>query len=262
MDLDSLQLLLTRFSPITLDEMKSVRLMDRIDTKYVIPYSALHSFLERLQGDFLVQSIGDERLSHYETLYFDTSATDLYRIHQCGKLCRQKIRIRNYIDTDNSFLEVKNKNNKGRTRKLRVACTEGILAQLSSYQSFLDDISIFPVQDLSPHLKNRFSRITLINSNRTERLTIDLEVSFYNQRSGHSAELNRLVIIELKQQGNCHSIAKEILHKHRIRAMGFSKYCVGCALTAPNLPVNRLKKKLRFIHKLVNTNIHDTNRFS
>lgn len=249
----SLQQQLKDFSPITLDEMNAVRLMDRIDTKYIIPATALPEFLSRLQYGFRVQTIGAKQIAGYETRYFDTPAADLFRMHQCGKLCRQKIRIRTYADTQNAFLEIKNKNNKGRTQKTRTVCLAEPASGLKPYLPFLDGRTLYPCKQLEPLLQNRFSRITLINNQKTERLTIDLDLAFYNERSNQRADLSQLVVIELKQQGSAQSLAAEVLKADRIRACGFSKYCIGCALTDPDIAANRLKKKIRYIHKLSNT---------
>lgn len=41
----------------------------------------------------------------------------MYRMHHCGKKVREKIRVRTYLDTNDTFLEIKNKNNHGRTKK-------------------------------------------------------------------------------------------------------------------------------------------------
>jgi len=44
----------------------------------------------------------------------------------------------------------------------------------------------------------------------------------------------------------------EMLRQLRIHPHGFSKYCMGSALTNPQLPVNRFKDKLRDIDIIMN----------
>ena len=44
----------------------------------------------------------------------------MYLAHQNGRVIREKIRVRTYVSSGLTFLEVKNKNNKGRTDKKRI----------------------------------------------------------------------------------------------------------------------------------------------
>jgi hypothetical protein len=64
--------------------------------------------------------------------------------------------------------------------------------------------------------------------------------------------MGNLVIIELKRDGLVYSPVLEMLRRLRIHPHGFSKYCMGAALTNQQLPVNRFKRKLIEINKIVN----------
>jgi hypothetical protein len=251
-DFQNIHHLLSDFEPVNLTEVASVRLMDRIDSKYVASVTELLPFLSLCQDDFFVQEIDGVYLAEYFTTYYDTVENDYYRIHQTKRKKRQKIRVRNYVDTHTAFIEVKNKNNKGRTKKVRVSCLPDQEILLSQFDDFLSEKSIFPTNHLSPHVQNTFRRVTLLNKQRTERLTIDLGLSFQNQRTGNSSVMPNVCIIELKQQGNVHSKAKEILRTLRIKPRGFSKYCMGCALTNPDVSQNFIKQKIRLINKINN----------
>jgi hypothetical protein len=46
-----------------------------------------------------------------------------------------------------------------------------------------------------------------------------------------------------------------MLRKLRIHPHGFSKYCMGAALTNDHLPVNRFKVKLHDVEKIVRESI-------
>ena len=251
-DFQTINHLLSDFEPVTLTEVASVRLMDRIDSKYVTSVSELIPFLSLLQNDFYVQQINGTYLAKYFTVYYDTDESDYYRIHQTKRSNRQKIRVRNYVDTHTAFVEVKNKNNRGRTKKVRVSCLPNQEIHLNQFDDFLLDKSIFPVEGLLPHVQNTFHRVTLLNKQRTERLTIDFGLSFQNRRTGNSSSVSNICIIELKQQGQIPSKAKEILRTLRIKPKGFSKYCTGCALTNPMLSQNFIKQKIKFINNLNN----------
>jgi hypothetical protein len=62
-----------------------------------------------------------------------------------------------------------------------------------------------------------------------------------------------LVIIKPKRDGLVYSPILEMLRKLRIQPHGFSKYCMGSALTNNELRVNRFKRKLIEVNKLVGT---------
>ena len=117
---------------ITLDEMSSIKLMNRVDTKYVLSEECCLELLRRAVGDYSVQVIGDVRAARYETLYYDTPSWEMYTVHHNRKLTRQKIRTRTYIETMLSFVEVKNKTNRGRTKKRRTVIDREVFYDFST----------------------------------------------------------------------------------------------------------------------------------
>ena len=100
--------------------MESVKLMNRIDTKYAVPLAVLPDILEAAKTDYFAQEIDGKRIATYDTIYYDTDTLDMYIRHHDRQLVRQKIRIRQYVDSNLTFLEIKRKNNKGRTKKKRI----------------------------------------------------------------------------------------------------------------------------------------------
>ena len=240
------------FNPISLEEMKSVKLMNRTDTKFVTNTSKLCELLKMAQHDYYVQEIDGERNLEYDTTYFDTKAFDMYTMHQCGHANRQKIRFRTYCISDLQFMEVKTKNNHGRTKKKRIEVNDMDLND-EEKRHFLKKHLQFEVDTLQPALSNHFSRITLVNKGMTERLTIDTGLRFHNLLNGKDKDMGQLVVIELKRDGLVYSPVLHMLRQLRIQPHGFSKYCMGSALTGnDHLPVNRFKRKLIEINKLVN----------
>jgi hypothetical protein len=238
---------------ISLDEMENIRLMDRIDSKFVAPVSLLPLLLEEMLPYFKVQVINDIRIAPYCTQYLDTPDLKMYVMHQNGKLNRQKIRIRSYVDSNLSFLEVKNKNNKGRTSKRRVPIDRSHLASIQDLKEekrFLEENSLFDTDILEPVLANNFKRITFVNNKATERITIDVNLSFLNYKTGDEKTLDKLMILELKQDGWQRSDFREILNRFRIKSISFSKYCMGTMLTNPGIKNNRFKGKWTIINKL------------
>ena len=239
---------------ITLDEMSSIKLMNRVDTKYVISEEYCMELLRRAVDKYSVQVIGDVRACRYSTLYYDTDDLEMYTVHQNRKLTRQKIRSRTYVESGITFIEVKNKTNKGRTKKKRIAIDESYFARVSESPeaaAFLRERANYAPEDIKPALATIFDRITLVNHAHTERLTIDMNLRFVNMRTEpHTeAKIDRMVIVELKQDGLCYSPMKEILLDLRVKKLKVSKYCVGTVLANPTVKANRFKRKIRLIHK-------------
>ena len=239
---------------ITLDEMSSIKLMNRVDTKYVISEEYCMELLRRAVDKYSVQVIGDVRACRYSTLYYDTPDLEMYTVHHNRKLTRQKIRSRTYIESGVTFIEVKNKTNTGRTKKKRIAIDESYFACVGKSPeaaAFLSEKANYSPDVIQPALATIFDRITLVNHAHTERLTIDMNLRFVNMRAEtpQEAKVDRMVIVELKQDGLCYSPMKEILQDLRVKKLKVSKYCVGTALSNPTVKANRFKRKIRLINK-------------
>ena len=243
--------LLKTFAPISLEQMSSVKLMNRTDTKFVTTQQRLQQLLTMALKDYYIQEIDGQRNLEYDTTYFDTRDFDMYSEHQHGHANRQKIRFRTYCISGLKFMEVKIKNNHGRTKKKRMEVSDMDVHEAVK-RNFLSQYLNYSVDTLQPVLNNHFSRITLVNKAKTERLTIDSRLSFRNLVNGTQKDMGNLVIIELKRDGRVSSPILEMLRQLHIHPHGFSKYCMGSALTNPQLPCNRFKRKLIEINKIVN----------
>jgi hypothetical protein len=191
-------------------------------------------------------------VAEYITTYWDTDNLHFYFEHHNGRAPRQKDRVRSYVGSNMTFLEVKTKNNHGRTKKKRIEVSDMDLNDEEKRQ-FLHKHLRYEVEKLQPVLSNHFSRVTLVNKGMTERLTIDTGLNFHNVLNGSDKDMGQLVVIELKRDGLVYSPVLQMLRQLRIQPHGFSKYCMGSALTGQDhLPVNRFKCKLIEINKLVN----------
>jgi len=248
---DLTQHILGAFEPISLSEMDSVKLMDRTDTKYTFHVSALDGLLQEAMPYYKVLSVEGHRISRYQTLYYDTEAFDLYNRHHTGKLNRYKIRHRTYVESGLGFLEVKFKNNKGRTIKTRVREKDYHGIQPGKAFDFLKTQLPFCPTTLRPKIWINYSRITLVNKTSAERLTIDLNLEFKTDDA--TRNLGRLVIAEVKQDSKAPSPFVAILRKKHIREGSISKYCFAVASSFDGVKSNNFKQKLLQVHKLIQT---------
>lgn len=259
--------ILTNYQPITLEEMSGIRLMNRTDTKFVTNIATLRKLLKLAVWQYRAQEIDGKRLARYYTMYFDTPDMQMYTCHHSGHANRQKLRIRSYVDSGLNFLEVKTKNNHKRTRKKRttmfdfdpLAPARNIAFDshddnFKEYDSFLRENLWYKPEIMEEAIENRFNRITLVNNNKTERLTIDTDLCFHNIHTGNDCSLPELAIIELKRDGLVPSPILSLLNELRIKPLGFSKYCIGTALTNPDIRQNRFKQRLHALGKLAEAN--------
>ena len=180
---------------LDLDRIAAVRLMNRVDTKYLVDERRCMELLERAADQYYVQIIDDCRACRYATLYYDTPQWDMYHLHHNRRLTRQKIRTRTYVETGVTYLEVKNKSNKGRTHKRRMALDRSLFAAAATDTAaadFLRREARYAPETLSPSLATRFVRVTLVNHAMTERLTIDFDLHFDNVRAagGGNKDMN------------------------------------------------------------------------
>ena len=240
--------------PITLQEMSCIKLMNRTDTKFVATAEQLHAFLLAVQGEYFIQEINDKRIASYHTTYFDTDDYQMYNMHHCGRTTREKIRVRTYLDNGDNFFEIKNKNNHGRTKKKRISIQghDSVDKELETVVPFMAKHAWYSIEEVTPVIENWFNRITLVNYGKTERLTIDFNLKFHHLKSDGRDRLDKVAIIELKRDGNVPSPAINILRDLRIKRSGFSKYCIGSALTNTSLKRNNFKERLTMISKMEN----------
>ncbi len=238
---------------ISLGEMEKVRFMNRVDAKYLVPDTLIGEILLRAAPFYDIQELAGIRIASYETLYLDTPELDFYLHHVNGKLNRRKVRVRSYLDCDLHFMEVKRKTNKGKTRKFRVEVPwngnpadtgEEAPALVSEYGSA--DLSL-----LKPLLYSRFKRITLVNLDRTERVTLDFDLSYQRASDDRVVSLPGTGVVEIKREKYSDSPLRRILRDLRIKKRGFSKYCLGILLTELSPKTNRYKLKIRFIQKKI-----------
>lgn len=252
--LQRLSPLVEQLPPITLDEMKSIRLMRRTDTKFVTQTDKLIELLKMAEGHYYAQRVDGIALSPYATTYFDTPRRTMFHTHQRNARPRVKVRVRTYLNGNESFLEIKKKDNHGRThkRRTRVSSLQAVL-QNREGEDFLQQHTGLTFEDIRPTVSNRFQRITLVNYEKTERLTIDFGLRFINNETGSEEDFPQAVVIELKRDGRVPSPILPLLRRLRIHPSGFSKYCIGAVMTQSATRINRFKKKLRQVRKVVDT---------
>jgi hypothetical protein len=255
MNLESdLTTIIDSFAPITLSKMDSVKLMRRVDYKFVLSAKQLPLLLKKAMVDYYVLDVNGIREQIYETTYYDTNDYQMYNCHHNGKQNRCKIRVRKYVCSNMEFLEIKRKTNKGETIKNRIVKPDGN-DQLDFIGStgFIKKYTPYDDQLLWPKLGNNFIRVTMVNKDMSERITIDYKLKFTDLKYHKQIAENNLCIVEIKRDyGSNKSAFLTTLNEMKIYPGGFSKYAIGLAMLNPEIKKNLFKQKIRELEKLQN----------
>jgi hypothetical protein len=224
------------FPAVGLAELEAdAALLDRVDTKYVIPAAAFAMLADRLRGTHVALEIDGRRAFAYHSTYFDTPELGSFRDHLQQRRRRYKCRSRGYLDSGTCVFEVKLKGARGRTVKYRMAHDGHRLSApaLAFLRDCLEQAYGRPPDGaLGPVLAVAYTRVTLAAPALGERLTCDFDLRYSTPGGGAGGALDDgMVIVESKSpRGN--AVADLALRAlgHRSEP-GCSKYCLGVGLT-------------------------------
>jgi hypothetical protein len=243
-----LESVLDKFNVISLQDISTVSLQNRFDTKYITTEDKIVTVLNRVCDHFFILTIDGNKIFNYRSTYFDTDDYSMYYAHHRGMLNRQKVRCRRYETTGDVFLEVKRKTNRGNTIKsrLRVDTDSEVL---SMGTEFIDKYSVYKPNDLKNVIDTGFKRITLVSKDMLSRITIDKDVQMLNGESGIT--LPNVVVIEFKRgRGYINKVFSDALRHEKIFPMRFSKYCMGLSLLKDGVKRNNFLPGIRRINKI------------
>jgi hypothetical protein len=246
---------LKNYSTVSLEQIDSVKLMDRVDRKYTLQLYAALEMLQEAQKYYSVLEVDGYRLSPYISQYYDSSDYSFYHDHHSKKANRYKIRHRFYESSNLSFFEIKCKDNKGRTTKSRVRDYNNNATVFDEKSiDFIKQKTGVDATTLSTVLGIKYNRVTLVNHNFTERVTMDFELKFND--SDTDFEYGDVVVIEIKQDKIAESPILDLLKLEKIPALGISKYCLGMITLKQNIKFNSFKPQLHLLRKFTNSSLN------
>ncbi len=232
------------FREATTDLLRGRLLQRRVDTKFILGTGALSRVLSSLRDHYGILQASGEPVAWYRTLYFDTPEFLCLREHHRGRRPRHKVRVRHYPDRQLSFLEVKQKTQKGITEKERVPIPFREESLSEENHAFVNAHSPIASEVLVPGLRTAFGRIQLVGLQTLERATFDVQLQF----EGHSgtAEIPGAVIAEVKQPRYMpRSPVMLALRREGLRPTRVSKYCTAATLLMPEIPLQLFRPILR-----------------
>ncbi len=246
---DLLQLV-SFFDTTSLAEMSRAKLLNRVDTKYIVTPAVLVKALSKHIDDYEVLAVNNKVNLSYKTIYFDTADLAMYKEHHNGKNHRYKVRYRQYEETGDKFIEVKEKF-KNRTLKQRLRIDRFTYPIAKGLECLVNDCTPYNPKQLEPKLTTQFNRITLINKKACERITIDLDINFYNE-SSETYSLGNCAIVEIKRdKEDIYSAFARTLKKQGVLPISISKYCLGTIALNNQVKYNRFKPRLRKLERLI-----------
>jgi hypothetical protein len=240
--------ILDQFTSIRLEEMEAVKLMDRTETKFLLPADLLPKVLQQIKEHYHCQENYSKRRAGYQTVYYDTPDFSLYMKHHNGELNRYKVRHRTYMDSNQGFLEIKYRNNKGRSVKQRIEESHAPKQFTGNILNFLFSELPFDPALLQPVVTINYSRITLVSKHQNERITMDTEIEF--KRNGESVHLENVAIAEIKRSNKTWSAFQDTMKQMQLRENPFSKYCTAVAMMCNGVKKNNFKENLLTLKNL------------
>ena len=250
-------------TPVGLEDISSVALMDRFDSKFLVPEDWLESVVAAL-SEHQVLTIQDEVTTQYNNLYFDTVDGRCFDDHVRGKNVRFKARIRHYDNTNVAFLEVKLRDVYGKTTKHRIV-REATLpwnAPLTDSEVAFIGRHIEDTPVLKPSLQSSFERFTLVHLGSAERITFDRRLAYCHPKEPTPLEgdwtraTDHLAIVEWKQLRPNHQGALIQAFRSQPNRRGplgreirLSKFVLGNALLFPQRHVRGYRAALRDVSR-------------
>lgn len=255
----------TSWPGISLEELNTKAAMQtRIDRKYIVDahYAAL--VLAHLPTEAAVLEISGERQFAYDSVYFDTPTLDSYRLAATGRRNRYKIRTRSYLDTGDTYLEVKTEGARALTVKERIPYPYADRAYLNAQgrdyvEESLRGLITAPGTAFEPVLTTGYRRTTVLlpqsDLNPSDaRMTIDTNLTWTPlsncalstsspYRLGQAYTAAGMVIIETKS-GSAPSVADKHLWRAGIRPSKISKFATGLAALNPELTSNKWNRTI------------------
>jgi VTC domain len=227
----------------------------RLDRKYLLTPAAVDQVLMSTRDLWSAEIVAGLETQRYETEYFDTADLALFHAARGQRPSRAKVRVRHYLDTGDSFVEVKRRDARGQTTKER----EPWSGSMADARSFLQEAlgsSVDPIDDLVdgllPTARTSYERraYVLIHGGR---ITVDrhLVVGPHEALTALLADQgSELTIMETKSPDQSPTKIDRHLWDQGVRPVSLSKYALAIASFRPDLPLNRWTSVANYLYPL------------
>lgn len=241
----------------------------RFEFKYFLPKNIadklIPALLHYMDWDPYIKN-GNSDYYLVNSLYFDTNGYDCFWDKESGVSNRKKMRLRFYGDmvdnTSEVFLEMKRKNNalvkKDRLKIGLQDCSEHGLDRALKDRHMKDGSNPFLAELLMFKLKNSLKPKIFINYRRKAligkkddrfRVTFDYDIktklsnSLLNNNNNLKSVYPNGVVLELKYNNVLPYWFHDIIERHQLDRVAYSKYCNSLRVTLPKLDDNNYSLK-------------------
>ena len=223
-------------------------LQTRVDRKYVVPLATADALVAALAGAARALELDGQRSFAYASVYDDTAGLTSYHLAARGRRRRFKVRRRTYLDSGQTWVEVKTRGTRGSTVKQRApyagpellsAGGRGFVAEALA-RAGVTDVS---AAGLAPVLRTHYRRSTLLLPASGSRVTLDVDLA-WSLPNGGGLRLDGHAVVETKS-GSAASLADRQLWALGCRPCRVSKYATGLAVLRPDLPSHRWHPVMR-----------------
>ena len=205
---------------ISLKESKKIKIFNRFESKYIIDHDDILNIIKLLENDYLLVEENNKIIFGYHSLYFDTPELNMWNDHNIDKPSRQKIRIREY-DDKSKFLEIKEKID-GKTIKTRIPIESYFI---NDEEQWISDNLKYNTKNLIKSLDVKYNRISFVKKDKTERITLDIDIEYYNYKTNKRWKSNKnFAILEIKKNKEENNEIEDIINKEYIFKQKYSKY--------------------------------------
>lgn len=212
---------------ISLEESKKIKIFNRFESKYIIDHDDILNIIRLLENDYLLVEENNKIIFGYHSLYFDTPELNMWNDHNIDKPSRQKIRIREY-DDKSKFLEIKEKIN-GKTIKNRIPIESYFI---NDEEQWISGNLKYDTKNLIKSLDVKYNRISFVKKDKTERITLDIDIEYYNYKTNKRWKSNKnFAILEIKKNKEENNEIEDIINKEYIFKQKYSKYYWGILKT-------------------------------
>ena len=212
---------------ISLEESKKIKIFNRFESKYIIDHDDILNIIRLLENDYLLVEENNKIIFGYHSLYFDTPELNMWNDHNIDKPSRQKIRIREY-DDKSKFLEIKEKID-GKTIKTRIPIESYFI---NDEEQWISNNLKYDTKNLIKSLDVKYNRISFVKKDKTERITLDIDIEYYNYKTNKRWKSNKnFAILEIKKNKEENNEIEDIINKEYIFKQKYSKYYCGILKT-------------------------------
>jgi len=206
------------FPPVTPALAHERALLARCDCKFLVPLAGVRGLLGALAGSYAAFRAGGAAIARYRSTYLDTPDLACVRDHV-------RVRIREYLDRDVAFLEIKHRRDE-RSEKQRLAVAVASATLGMRERAFLRRRLGDGADALIPTAEITYRRIGLVGIASDDRVSIDLDVAV----AGGAWPFPDHAIVEVKRaHAGVASPARAVLGDRP--AVQLSKYTTAIAAT-------------------------------